>query len=682
MKKLLPRLLFLAPGLSVLFVALPSDAVGTRQFVLREAKDFMGGDLEGTAIDSNGRVRAGFALGSVPATDAPTVWSALPQRDGSVLLGTGNDGKLLRLRGTTIEVAAETKTLAVTSLVEAWGGTVVLGTIPNGKVFKWEKDKLTELVSPKDTEHVWALAYDAKANAIYAATGPEGKLWRITPGGQAQVYFDAEEDHLMSVAVATDGTVYAGASEPAKLYRLTGPGRATVLYDFGRTEVRGIAVGQKGDVFAIANEISGGASTPKRSGTEALKPASPGGASPKIRGKGVLYHFDARGVPEELLKQDDQHFTSLALGSDGRPYVGTGVEGQVYTVDALHTSVLMADTEERQVGALLLGAGTEYVIGSDPAVVHPVKGLGGPDAVWTSKALDAGIRAQFGRLGWDASGSVEISTRSGNTKEPDDTWSDWSAPLTVPGQVTSAPARFLQLRARFSRDPKAEIREIEVPFLTDNLKATITSIEVKSGATAQGSSDGVQKSGEPITADPDSKVKLSWKTDNPDHDELRFRVEYRLVGTKTWFDLLPPGEKLTKDNTTWETKDLPEGEYRIRVTASDEPSNPPDRVHRHSLESSIVLVDNSAPAVLDLKVTGRRLTARLVDGVGPIQRIEVCRAGTDEWSPFYPADGIFDEPTEELAADVTAISPSGSVLVVLRVYDRAGNRTVRSVMLE
>src|SRR6185295_20095741 len=97
---------------------------------------------------------------------------------------------------------------------------------------------------------------DKKTDSVFAATGPDGKLYRIEKNGTAQVYFDAEEQHLMSVAVAADGTVYAGASDKAKLYKITAAGRATVLYDFGRTEVRGIAVDAKGVVYAIANQIS------------------------------------------------------------------------------------------------------------------------------------------------------------------------------------------------------------------------------------------------------------------------------------------------------------------------------------------------------------------------------------------------------------------------------------------
>ena len=49
---------------------------------------------------------------------------------------------------------------------------------------------------------MWALAFDAKQNALFAATGPDGKLFRIDANGQAQVYFDSDEPHLVSLALA------------------------------------------------------------------------------------------------------------------------------------------------------------------------------------------------------------------------------------------------------------------------------------------------------------------------------------------------------------------------------------------------------------------------------------------------------------------------------------------------
>jgi hypothetical protein len=231
------------------------------------------------------------------------------------VLGTGNEGKLLKVQNGAVSVLAETKALAVTSLSEAWGGTLVLGTLPDGKVMKFERGKLSDLVTLKGAQHVWQVAFDPKSNSLYAATGPEGKLFRIGAGGEAQVFFDAEEQHLMSVAVAPDGTVYAGASDKAKLYKVAGPGRATVLYDFARTEVRRIVVGPKGNVYAIANEIKGG-NIPSRPGRGTdTAPAGPTSTPGKTKGKGTLYHFTPDG---RALHRADARRRRSALRRHGR----------------------------------------------------------------------------------------------------------------------------------------------------------------------------------------------------------------------------------------------------------------------------------------------------------------------------------------------------------------------------
>lgn len=668
-------------SLTTVFVLATAQAaaVGTRRFVLDEASEFKGGDLKGVALDSAGHVRAGLSLGAVPATQATTVWSALPQPDGSLLLGTGNEGKLLKLAGGTVSVLAESKALAITSLTPAFGGAVIAGTLPDGKVMKWEKGKLSDLATLKGAEHVWSVAYDAKAKAVYAATGPEGKLFRITQTGDAQVYFDAPEQHLMSVAVAPDGTVYTGASDKAKLYKVTAPGRASVLYDFGRTEVRAIVVNQKGEVFAIANDIKSSSSAPSRSKGD--QPAAPSAPASKTKGKGTLYAFSPDGTPDQLLDDNDEHYTSLSLGDDGRPYVGTGVEGRVYTIDAGHTSVLVTDADERQIGALIMAGKDRFVISSDPVVVHPVKGMGGPDAVWTSKVLDAGIRARFGLLSWDSSGKLELSTRTGNTKEPDDTWSAWSNPLNAPGLVVSPVGRYLQVRARFAKDPMAVLNQVEVAFLTDNLRAVLTDVDAK-GIDGETGDDSPKQSGGPVTKRAETSLNLTWKIDNPDKDELRYRLQYRLLGTNDWFDLLKPGEKLSKESYNWETADLPEGRYRVRVTASDETANPPDRVTKDIRESGIVLVDNTPPTLDALAAAGTHIKAIAQDGVGPIARIEASVAGSDEWFPFFPADGIFDEQREELDIDVKNIVKSLPALISVRAYDKASNFVVRSVLVK
>ena len=53
-------------------------------------------------------------------------------------------------------------------------------------------------------------------------------------------------------------------------------------------------------------------------------------------------------------------------------------------------------------------------------------------------------------------------------------------------------------------------------------------------------------------------------------------------GQTVYRDLTRPDEPLGKAEYEWETASLPEGTYRIRVEATDEIGQPPDRVFRHS----------------------------------------------------------------------------------------------------
>ncbi|HEY4120578.1 MAG TPA: WD40 repeat domain-containing protein, partial [Byssovorax sp.] len=558
---------FASRGLALLLAAAAAAiagdarAVGTRMFQLESLDDFKGGDLTGVSIDSNGYVRAGLNLGATPMPDAAAVWSAVEAPDGSVLLGTGNDGKVFRANGGRVDLVATTGEMAVSAMAIGYGGDVFLGTFPDGKIFKISANaaggaKATVFATLTGEEDIWSLAFDAKNKALYAATGPNGKLYRVDAQGHAQVYFDSKEPHLMSVAVADDGTVYAGSQGKALLFRITGPGRATVVHHFDAEDVRAIAIApasKGGAVYAIANKYGESFSAPKRT-----KPGPPG-PQPARSGKaghGWLYRFGKDGVAEQLINSDESHLISLSLGDDGLPYVGTGVEGRVYTVDDNHVERLVADTEERQVGALAMSGKRRFVASSDPAVFHEVKGVGGPDAVWTSKVLDAGLRARWGRLTWRSEGALEFSTRSGNTSTPDTTWSAWSAGLAAPGEAKAPEARYVQIRARWSRDPKATLHDVQLAFVTDNARAIVTSIEASGRAQGKGTKPGIVASGGEITK-PSPTVKLTWKVDNVDQDELRYRLYFRLANQQTWRPILKPNEKLTSSSYDWDTSALP-----------------------------------------------------------------------------------------------------------------------------
>ncbi|HQY60012.1 MAG: hypothetical protein IPF92_09210 [Myxococcales bacterium] len=658
-----------------------AGAVGTRAFSLDSLESLSGGDLKGVSVGSDGQVRAGLTLGSAPlGADAQGTFSALALRDGSVLVGTSPRGKILRVVGDTAEPYADTEALAVTALAELRDGSVIAATIPDGKLFKVTRGKVTPFATLPGASYAWALAVDTAGTAVYvAAGGPEGKVFRVSAGGQVETLFKSTERHIVSVAVGKNGEIFAGSSGKGLIYSIKGPGRAEVLYEPGGQEVKALAVATDGTLFAIANEYSSPPEPPRRSAVAAgRQPAGPTtGARPKP-GKGTLYKLDPTGRPEKLMAHGEFHYDSLSLDERGRPHVGTGAEGRVYTVDDAHVVTLEADTDERQISSVSIVGGRGFVVASDPPVLHRVLGQGGGDAVWTSKALDAGIRARFGRVTWHGGGRLEISTRSGNTQAPDETWSPWSAAQTSAFTVASPAARFVQVRARFT-DPRATLEDLNLPFLTQNLRPVVLDVS----ATPKSAPPKEPRSGLPATGGEapkhDPKLKISWRVDNLDADPLRYRVSFRRDGTTTSFPLTQPSEVLTKTEYEWDTQALPEGRYRVAVEASDELANGPRDTLRHSNESSVVVVDNTPPQLSDLALVGRRLRARATDTVSNIARVEVAVDGDTIFRPLGAADGVFDSTSEGVDDDVSSLVPAGRHVVTVRAYDAAGNATSRAL---
>ncbi|MBV9947845.1 MAG: hypothetical protein JOZ69_13410 [Myxococcales bacterium] len=683
-------LLVALSALAGVAVAVPRDAraVGTRTFELRSLDDLSGGDLAGVSVGSDGIVRAGWTLGSVPFPDGAgkTATCAVPLPDGSVLVGTGpgSGGNVVRIANDHATMYADIKESAVSALAVDKRGVAYAATTSN-KVYRLSPGKAEVFATLADVDSVLALAFDP-AGALYAATGASGRVMRIDRQGAASVYFKTDDPFVVSLAAADDGAIYAGTSGKGLLYRISAPGRGSVLYDFRGEDVHAIALGPQKTVWALVNEAGPGTPSEPAEGSASSRhhtggrlPPGPTAAPRTKPGKGSLWRFDARGRPERLMHHDDTHYVSLALDERGVPYVGTGAEGRVYTVDDAHVVSLLADTDERQIGALGVTARARFAIGSDPAVYHRVLSIGGPDAIWTSRPLDAGLRARFGHLTWNATGSLEVSTRTGDTQTPDPTWSPWSPPVANGGALANPAARFVQVRARL-RDAAATVSDITLAFVTENLRAVVTEVSARPKSGGHESKEGLAPSGgEPPKHD--NVVHVSWKVDNPDSDELRYRVEFRREGGTRWLEATRSDDVLTKPEFDWDTSTLPEGKYRVRVDASDEISNPPDDAMRHVLEAPPVLVDNTPPVFRSLAAQGRRLRGEVADGLGPIAGVEVAVDGRLDWRPLPAADGIFDTADETIDADLTPLLPlgPGPHIVAVRAFDAAGNFVIREI---
>jgi hypothetical protein len=175
---------------------------------------------------------------------------------------------------------------------------------------------------------------------------------------------------------------------------------------------------------------------------------------------------------------------------------------------------------------------------------------------------------------------------------------------------------------------------------------------------------------------------VRWLASDENNDTLIYRVEIRGVKESGW--------KLLKDNVkekylSWDTGAFPDGEYVLRVTASDSPSNPPQQALAASLESDPFLVDNTPPQISNLAGSGApgnkldvRWTAR--DSRSTIDHAEYSVNGGD-WILINPVNRLSDSSQEDYHLVIDRPSPDEQVIAV-RVSDEFDNQAVDKIVIK
>jgi len=658
--------------------AAAAHASPTRSFVVDGVSALSEGKLDGTSVTSDGSIVSG---GQTRRTELPGVLTAkslLVLPDGSALVGTGNDGKIYAYRDGAARVFAETKQLMVASLARDANGTVYAGTLPSGKIFAISKaGQVREFAAPPDAEHIWALAFDERQKTLYAATGPHGKLFAIDAKGKAELYYDSEDAHIMALARADDGSLYIGTSDRALVLRLRGVGRAEVLYDFDGSEITALAL--SGSQLAVVANQFAKAPTPIKPpmpdphGAPGQPPSAPPALDRPQAGKGLLYRIAATGQVERLFSADEGHLTSVMWLDADTLYVGTGKEGHLHRVRVSdHDHSLLADVDERQILALARAGNKTLFVTGDSAAIYELEAAARERREWTSKVLDAGARARFGRVQARGRGPFTLRTRSGNTDKADNTWSGWSA-LGADQSVQSPSARFLQLQVQLA-EPSSVVYGLEAFYLPDNQPALVTEVNVEPPRPRTERPGGRPA---PIS----SAYKLRWKVDNPDNDSLRYRLFFAGEGAQTYVRMLREGAVLTDSEFTWETESVPDGYYRVRVEVSDELDNPEPLALKTDRDSEPFLVDNRAPELPELQVDSarRELVGKAVDALGPISKLEYNVDGL-EWRLLRVAGDLLDSREERFALPLSQL-PKGTHVVAVRASDARGNVATRSITL-
>jgi WD40 repeat protein len=687
--------------------------------------DLLRGEFENLSIDAYGRLTLGPTTTPVYESSVPFLWTLLSAPDGSVYAGSGNDGQVFRIDASgASSVFFDADELEVHALARAPDGAIYAGTSPDGRIYRVDaKGGASVFFDPAD-RYIWSLAVDP-SGVVYAATGDKGVIYRITPDGTGVPFYETKATHAMSLAFDADGRLLAGTDSPGRVFRIDASGRPFVLLDSGYSEIHRLRVTESGVIYALAvrgRARSGGGATAGATSTappvatvsteitgvsvagasadETTTRTSAGGTA-----AGAVFRITPDGAWETIWESGDDTPYDVAFEGERDLLVATGGEGKIYRLsgDPYHPT-LVARADAEQVTALAAGAGGQVLFAtSNPGKVFRLGSARADRGTYLSDVRDAQTIATWGAIRWHATvpadTSVEISTRAGNTRTPDETWSEWSPPYPdrEGSAITSPRARYLQWRATLTGASGTAplLTSVTAAYLPRNLRPRVTSITVhppgtvfqrqypadpeiagfegdtperRALARAQGATPGVTLGRRGYEK---GLLTFAWQADDPNRDTLTYDVLYRQEGETAWRSLQ---HGLTDRILVWDTTSVPNGRYVVRVVASDAPTNSPDTALTGATESTAFDIDNAAPVITlgSVRREGDRsvVTFEVRDDDSVVQKAEYSLDG-NRWVTVYPADGIVDSRLErfELVLEGEARTRG----VILRATDALNN---------
>lgn len=679
--------------------------------------------------DSSGRVfvATGGGIGrlfvSTPDGKLSLLWTA-PEPNvtavalvaGAVVCGTSPNGKLYRVdpEGGEATEIADPGEAAIWAIAAAPDGTLYVGTGNKGRVYRLRRSE-------------WG------SRSAAAERTPKSDSRDLPAGRGAQLFVELDDTHVRSLHVAGDGRVIAGTSDRGLLVAVTADGVSRTLHDFSRPEVVAIAEGSGGVLYAAATSgeppsLGDSRGRPGASPVPTPTPA-PGGA-PKSdevpKGSVSVSTGPARLAPSAPLRESGGGAEVITIAKDGfvEPawtfpdetvysarwdaaraglVLTTGPRGRVYTWKERHLT-LEAQTEQKQaVAAPAIDRSFAVVTMNAPGVQRPAKGV--RTGTYVSASRDATRLSRFTRLRYEgdvpAGASVAFAVRVGSSERPDATWTPWT-PLSGDARRGAGaelpPARYFQWKATLTGSPSGaapSIERVEMAYTERNARPVLENLAVlEPGAVYQrgGGSGGAvlsvtnpDESGiyaglEPAREGSEGPGKrlwrkgyrtVTWKGTDPNGDSLRYDVDARRDGESVWF---PIRKDLEETWLSFDTTALPDGRYRLRVTASDRYSNAEGEELTARDESPIALVDNTAPA---LKITSTKVEKdevvvafRAEDALSPLSKAEAA-VNADRWRTVLPEDGATDTPAERYVFRVK--KPAEASVFAFRVVDAAGN---------
>jgi hypothetical protein len=272
--------------------SLTVSAQGTHLWTQSRLEEFEKGTPQGVALTSDGTLRMGPGLTERLTTPSTTVWSVAADKSGTAYLGTASPATVLRVGpdGKPFTLF-ETKDLAVQVVRLGPDGALYAATLPSGKVYRLKPD-----ATAKQDDASASVVFDA-AKLDDAQTGeamPGGKKSAETGKGTDKP--EAKSHYIWEMTFDAAGRLYIATGGPGAVYRVDVAkpnAQPELFFKSDEAHIRSLAWDAKGNLIAGSD------------------------------GSGLVYRISPEGKGYVLFEAPRREITSVAVAANGTIYAAS-----------------------------------------------------------------------------------------------------------------------------------------------------------------------------------------------------------------------------------------------------------------------------------------------------------------------------------------------------------------------
>jgi hypothetical protein len=697
------------------FFVLALYGVQPKKWEIQNLGEFIKGKLDGISVSYEGILSLSLKEDILESPPEEFFLSFLLAPDGTAFLGTGHGGKIFRIdKNGQIELYFDVPEMDIYCLARDARGNLYAGSSPNGKIYKITgKNDGTPLFNPQE-KYIWDLMF-IEGGSMLAAVGESGGIYEINGQGEGSLILKADENHILCMANTQNGDLLAGSGGKGHLYRISKNKKAFILFESPYEEIKSIALDDAGNIYAAAGgrvpspKIDKITPVPLTQVTDVsitVMPPQQGVSSGKALVPGqpsALYKVTPDGITKRLWHSEEDLIYSILWDKlKKRVIFGTGGKGRIFAVDGQENISLLLQKKSEQVYSLISSGSRMYALSNNPSSLSLFLPDQRYEGEYTSRVFDSKLLSSWGKIRWDAEmpqgATLQFLTRSGNTSEPNKTWSDWSPPYqrSAGEQILNPKARYIQFKTIFKTQSgrvSPELSRITLFYLQSNIAPVFNEIELLS------TNEVYLKPPEPEEAIWGKDVDISeltqrkdntqsfvvpkkvrrqgyqtvlWNASDENRDVLLYSIFIKKEGEDEWRELKADW---IENIFVFDTVSFPDGVYLIKIEASDKLSNPVEQELKASKISRPLVIDNSLPDILNFKAVrnGNRLSLSFSaqDSFSFIKEVKFL-IRPNEWKSLFPVDGICDSNRENFNISLN-IPPNSDNLISVKIEDSRGN---------